>query len=62
MHSPELMKKIDHLYLVDNSQAPNPAQIVFEQHLHARPKVNIAFPNFYNIKVSFDAPYFSKVK
>lgn len=62
IHSPELMKKIDHIYLFDNSQAPNPAQIVFEKHSDMRPKVNIAFPDFYNVKVSFNEPYFSKVK
>ena len=59
-HQRTLMEKVNNLYLFDNSGDSPRAETILERHENET-NVHIPFPNFYEIKVINEAPYFTKI-
>lgn len=59
-HQRTLMEKVNNLYLFDNSGNSSRAEIILERHENET-NVHIPFPNFYEINVINEDPYFTKI-
>jgi predicted kinase len=59
-HQHTLMEKVNNLYLFDNSGDSPRAETILERHENVT-NVHMPFPNFYEINVINESPYFTKV-